>query len=110
MQNSRSHWSHREPRTISKWLLRVMIVLTVIFLMMLLNGCGSTRIVYVTAPAVPLPANLTDETPQPPIPVRMNWGNSLNLNIAALSALAQCNADKASIRDIQHQQQREKDE
>ncbi|MGC0624024.1 Rz1 lytic protein, partial [Escherichia coli] len=27
MQNSRSHWSHREPRKISKWLLRMMIVL-----------------------------------------------------------------------------------
>ncbi|HIC6442555.1 TPA: Rz1-like lysis system protein LysC, partial [Salmonella enterica subsp. enterica serovar Panama] len=33
MQNSRSHWSHREPRKISKWLLRMMIVLHVLCLL-----------------------------------------------------------------------------
>lgn len=41
MQNSRSHWSHREPRKISKWLLRMMIVLHALCLMSLLTGCGS---------------------------------------------------------------------
>ncbi len=41
MQNSRSHWSHREPVKISKWLLRMMIVLHVLCLMSLLTGCGS---------------------------------------------------------------------
>ncbi len=41
MQNSRSHWSHREPRKISKWLLRMMIVLHVMCLLPLLTGCGS---------------------------------------------------------------------
>ena len=33
MQNSRSHWSHKEPRKISKWPLRMMIVLHVLCLL-----------------------------------------------------------------------------
>ena len=76
MQNSRSHWSHREPRKISKWLLRMV-------------------------PVVPLPASLTAETPQPDLPDHFTWGSSLDLNVALLSALAQCNTDKADIRRIE---------
>ncbi|WP_249941710.1 Rz1-like lysis system protein LysC [Escherichia coli] len=101
MQNSRSHWSHREPRLISKWLLRMMIVLYALCLLPLLTGCGSTRTVYVPIPAVPLPASLTTETPQPVIPEPFTWGASLNLNVALLSALAQCNRDKADIRTFE---------
>lgn len=37
MQNSRSHWSHREPVKISKWLLRMMIALPVLFLLVQLS-------------------------------------------------------------------------
>ena len=76
MQNSRSHWSHREPRLISKWLLRMMIVLYALCLLPLLTGCGSTRTVYVPIPAVPLPASLTTETPQPVIPEPLTYGAS----------------------------------
>ncbi|WP_115442784.1 Rz1-like lysis system protein LysC [Escherichia coli] len=101
MQNSRSHWSHREPRLISKWLLRMMIVLYALCLLPLLTGCGSTRTVYVSIPVVPLPASLTAETPYPDIPDNMTWGNSLNLNVSLLSALGQCNRDKADIRQAE---------
>ncbi|EPD5102818.1 Rz1-like lysis system protein LysC [Escherichia coli] len=98
MQNSRSHWSHREPRTISRLLLRMMIVLFVLCLLAQLSGCTTTRTVYVPVPVVPLPANLTAETPQPDLPDPFTWGASLDLNVALLSALAQCNRDKADIR------------
>ncbi|EPF3838308.1 Rz1-like lysis system protein LysC [Escherichia coli] len=101
MQNSRSHWSHREPRKISKCLLRMMIVLHVLCLLPLLTGCGSTRTVYVPIPAVPLPASLTTETPQPVIPEPLTYGASLDLNVSLLSALGQCNIDKAGIRSIE---------
>ncbi|MGT6862195.1 Rz1-like lysis system protein LysC [Escherichia coli] len=101
MQNSRSHWSHREPRKISKWLLRMMIALHVLCLLPLLTGCGSTRTVYEPVSAVPLPANLTAETPQPVIPDPLTYGGSLDLNVSLLSALAACNRDKADIHKIE---------
>src|SRR5699024_1531658 len=101
MQNSRAHWSHREPRKISKWLLRMMIALFVLFLLVQLSGCTNTRTVYVSVPVIPLPASLTAETPQPDLPDPFTWGASLNLNVALLSALAQCNRDKADIRTFE---------
>nr|WP_250153175.1 peptidase [Citrobacter portucalensis] len=70
-------------------------------LLALLTGCGNTRTVYVPVPAVPLPANLTTETPQPAIPDPLTYGASLDLNVSLLSALGQCNIDKASIRKIE---------
>ncbi|EPD7271137.1 Rz1-like lysis system protein LysC [Escherichia coli] len=102
MQNSRSHWSHREPRLISKWLLRMMIALPVLFLLVQLNGCAGTRTVYVPVSAVPLLANLTAETPQPAIPDPLTWSGSLDLNVSLLSALASCNRDKLDIRKSEH--------
>ncbi|EPY2441518.1 Rz1-like lysis system protein LysC [Escherichia coli] len=101
MLSSRSHWSHREPRTISKLLLRMMIVLFVLCLLAQLSGCTNTRTVYVPVPVVPLPANLTAETPQPDLPDPLTYGASLDLNVSLLSALGQCNIDKASIRKIE---------
>ncbi|WP_249437847.1 Rz1-like lysis system protein LysC [Escherichia coli] len=100
MQNSRSHWGHREPRKISKWLLRMMIVLHVLCLLPLLTGCGSTRTVYVSVPVAPLPPSLTSDTPVPFIPNPLTYGASLELNVSLLSALANCNRDKADIRKI----------
>uniref|UniRef100_UPI000A67FFD9 Rz1-like lysis system protein LysC n=3 Tax=Klebsiella TaxID=570 RepID=UPI000A67FFD9 len=47
---------------------------------------------------VPLPASLTADTPQPEIPDNLTWGQSLDLNVSLLSALGQCNRDKADIR------------
>ncbi|WP_458796234.1 Rz1-like lysis system protein LysC [Citrobacter portucalensis] len=101
MQRTRSHWSHREPRQISKWLLRMMTALVGLCLLQLLTGCGNTRTVYVPVPVVPLPANLTADTPQPAIPDPLTYGASLDLNVSLLSALGQCNIDKASIRKIE---------
>ncbi|MCP5934240.1 Rz1 lytic protein, partial [Klebsiella pneumoniae] len=54
--------------------------------------------VYVKVPIVPLPASLMAETAQPEIPDSMTWGQSLNLNVSLLSALGQCNRDKADIK------------
>ncbi|WP_148244793.1 peptidase [Enterobacter asburiae] len=78
-----------------------MTVLAVLFLMAQLSGCNNTRTVYVRVPVVPLPVNLTAETQQPAIPDPMSWGQSLDLNVSLLSALGQCNLDKASIRKIE---------
>ncbi|MGK8935290.1 Rz1-like lysis system protein LysC [Pluralibacter gergoviae] len=102
MQKSRSHWSHREPRVTSRLLLRAMIALLALCLLAQLTGCGSTRTVYVQVPYVPLPASLTGETYQPEIPEPLTWGGSLDLNVSLLSALAQCNRDKADIRQAEN--------
>ncbi|HHI9010564.1 TPA: peptidase [Escherichia coli] len=79
----------------------MMIALVGLCLLALLTGCGNTRTVYVQVPAVPLPANLTTETPQPVIPDPLTYGASLDLNVSLLSALGQCNIDKAGIREIE---------
>lgn len=59
------------------------------------------RTVYVPVPYVQLQSSLTAETPQPEIPELLTWGSSLGLNVSLLSALAQCNQDKADIRSIE---------
>ncbi|EFB2557648.1 peptidase [Escherichia coli] len=81
----------------------MMIVLHALCLLPLLSGCGSTRTVYVQVPAVPLPANLTAETPQPVIPDPLTYGGSLDLNVSLLSAFGQCNRDKVDLREINQQ-------
>lgn len=101
MQKSRSHWTHREPRLISGLLLRMMIALIALCLLAQLSGCSNMRTVYVKVPVVPLPVNLTAETPYPAIPDPMSWGQSLDLNVNLLSALGQCNRDKADIREAE---------
>ena len=101
MQKSRSHWTHREPRLISGLLLRIMIALIALCLLAQLSGCSNTRTVYVKVPVVPLPASLTADTPQPEIPDNLTWGQSLDLNVSLLSALGQCNRDKADIRQAE---------
>lgn len=45
--------------------------------------------------------NLTAETQQPAIPEPLTYGASLDLNVSLLSALGQCNIDKASIKKIE---------
>nr|WP_039029275.1 hypothetical protein [Leclercia adecarboxylata] len=50
---------------------------------------------------MPLPANLTAETQHPAIPDPLTYGASLDLNVSLLSALGQCNIDKASIRKVE---------
>lgn len=103
MQKSRSHWAHREPRLTSGLLLRMMIALIALCLLVQLSGCSNTRTVYVKVPVVPLPSSLTTDTPQPAIPDNLTWGQSLDLNVSLLSALGQCNRDKADIRQSEKQ-------
>ncbi|HHD7488924.1 TPA: Rz1 lytic protein [Klebsiella oxytoca] len=79
----------------------MMIALPVIFLLAQLSGCSNTKTVYVKVPVVPLPFSLTAETPYPGIPDNMTWGDSLDLNVSLLSALGQCNRDKADIRQAE---------
>ncbi|WP_270104122.1 Rz1 lytic protein [Klebsiella aerogenes] len=79
----------------------MMIALIGLCLLVQLSGCSNTRTVYVKVPIVPLPASLMTETPQPHIPDSMTWGQSLNLNVSLLSALGQCNRDKADIRQAE---------
>ncbi|MDE9625252.1 peptidase [Citrobacter portucalensis] len=79
----------------------MMIALAGLFLLQLLTGCGNTRTVYVPVPPQPVPSNLTAETPQPYIPDPLTYGASLDLNVSLLSALAQCNRDKADVRQIE---------
>nr|WP_306588136.1 peptidase [Hafnia paralvei] len=81
----------------------MMIALVGLFLLMLLSGCRSTRTVYVQVPMIPLPSNLTSETPRPEVPNSMSWSSSLLLNARLYSALGQCNLDKTSIRRIEEQ-------
>uniref|UniRef100_UPI0027B9284F Rz1-like lysis system protein LysC n=3 Tax=Enterobacteriaceae TaxID=543 RepID=UPI0027B9284F len=54
---------------------------------------------------VPLPASLMADTPQPEIPDNLTWGQSLDLNVSLLSALGQCNRDKADIRQAETKRQ-----
>ncbi|WP_444505523.1 Rz1-like lysis system protein LysC [Candidatus Pantoea multigeneris] len=68
---------------------------------MLLSSCADSQTVYVKEPYVPISIELTADTPQPTIPDNMTWAQSLQLNVLSLSALAQCNLDKMSIRIIE---------
>ncbi|EOI2369685.1 Rz1 lytic protein [Klebsiella aerogenes] len=81
----------------------MMIALIALCLLAQLSGCSNTRTVYVKAPVVPLPVSLTADTPQPAVPDSLTWGQSLDLNISLLSALGQCNRDKADIRQAEKQ-------
>lgn len=107
MQKLRTHWSHREPRLTSKLLLRMMIVLIGLCLLAQLSGCTKERIVYVPAPVVPLPADLTADCPYPEIPNPLTWAGSLLLNEELLTALGDCNKDKASIRKAEKERKNE---
>lgn len=101
MIKTRSHWTHREPRLTSKIILKMLTVLIVWCLMFIISGCANMQKAYVTAPHIPIPEELTAETPQPEIPVPLTWRGGLVLSAEALGALAQCNADKRNIRLIE---------
>nr|WP_228704999.1 Rz1 lytic protein [Klebsiella michiganensis] len=79
----------------------MMTALIALCLLAQLSGCSNTKTVYVKVPVVPLPFSLTAETPYPGIPDNMTWGDSLDLNVSLLSALGQCNRDKADIRQAE---------
>ncbi|XEG79139.1 hypothetical protein NMD86_08245 [Edwardsiella tarda] len=79
-----------------------MIALVGLCQLSLLSACVSTRTVYVPAPVPPLSIDLTADTPVPAVPDPLTWEASLDLNMHLLSALGQCNFDKAGIRYIEH--------
>ena len=89
----------------SKRLLRTMIALLSLFLLSQLTACGHTEIKYVQVQPVPLPADLTADCPAPEIAAPFTWGESLALNELLLTALENCNVDKAKIREIEQQRQ-----
>ncbi|HHQ4125473.1 TPA: Rz1-like lysis system protein LysC [Yersinia enterocolitica] len=85
-----------------------MSVLFVLFLLPLLTSCGNTQIKYVQVPQVPIPASLLSDCIPPEIQEILTWGNSLLLNDTLLTVIEQCNADKASIRQIESTRQGDK--
>ncbi|WP_145590958.1 Rz1-like lysis system protein LysC [Yersinia kristensenii] len=101
MQKNRSHWTHREPRLASRAILRMMIALIGLCLLAQLTGCVRTQTKYVTVPPVPISSSLLSDCLPPDIPNTMTWGQSLELNEDLLTVIEQCNADKASIRQIE---------
>ncbi|WP_456049135.1 Rz1-like lysis system protein LysC [Yersinia intermedia] len=59
-------------------------------------------------PPVPIPASLLSDCIPPEVPEILTWGNSLLLNDTLLTVIEQCNADKASIRQIESTRQGDK--
>ncbi|MBO1608846.1 Rz1 lytic protein [Yersinia pseudotuberculosis] len=108
MQKSRSHWTHREPRLASRAILRMTTALIFLYLLAQLTGCSRTQTKYVTVPPVPIPSSLLSDCMPPDIPNTMTWGQSVELNEDLLTVIEQCNADKASIRQIEQSRTQDK--
>ncbi|WP_430438606.1 Rz1-like lysis system protein LysC [Pantoea eucalypti] len=68
---------------------------------MLLTSCASTSTNYVQIPPVPIPATLLADCEVPQIPDPFTWGKSLELNERFMTAIQNCNKDKAAIREIE---------
>ncbi|EOX5680117.1 peptidase [Yersinia enterocolitica] len=79
----------------------MMAALICVYLLVQLTGCARTQTKYVTIPPVPIPSSLLSDCMPPDIPNTMTWGQSLELNEDLLTVIEQCNADKASIRQIE---------
>ncbi|WP_436361415.1 Rz1-like lysis system protein LysC [Candidatus Pantoea formicae] len=77
-------------------------MLCCLFPALLLSSCVRTEIKYVDTPPAPIPESLLNECPIPEIPEGFTWGNSLELNERLLTALDNCNNDKAAIQEIEH--------
>lgn len=105
MQSSRTASRARRALPTSKRLLRVTIALVSLCLLSQLTACGHTETKYVPVQPVPLPASLIADCPVPEISDPFTWGDSLVLNELLLTALENCNVDKAKIREIEKQRQ-----
>nr|WP_246107229.1 peptidase [Yersinia kristensenii] len=79
----------------------MMIVLIGLCLLAQLTGCVRTQTKYVTVPPIPIPSSLLSDCLPPDISNTMTWGQSVELNEDLLTVIEQCNADKASIRQIE---------
>lgn len=105
MKSSRTVTKARRVLLSSERRLKATTALLSLFLLPLLTACGSTETKYVQAPLVPLPADLTADCPVPEIQAPFTWGDSLALNELLLTALENCNVNKAKIREIEKQRQ-----
>lgn len=75
----------------------------VVWLSILLSSCADRQIQYevVKTPTVPIPANLLVDCFIPTIKEDMTFGDSVQLNVALLSALDTCNGQLSAIREIE---------
>lgn len=80
-------------------------VLLCLCLILLLTGCVRTETRYVQVPPVAIPSELTADCPVPRVPNPLTWGGSLDLNEHLLTAIENCNSDKAAIREIEASRQ-----
>ncbi|MHC5950980.1 MULTISPECIES: Rz1-like lysis system protein LysC [Providencia] len=78
-----------------------MSALILLFLMMLLASCGTTKEVLIPVQSPPIPAQLTADCPQPDIPENVDWGDMPQLLVDAMKSIAKCNLDKNAIREIE---------
>jgi hypothetical protein len=70
---------------------------------MLLSGCAKQQIVReaVKVKNPPIPANLLIDCVVPDIPEKMTFGDSVNLNVALLLSIENCNGQLDAIRQIE---------
>nr|WP_275269536.1 peptidase [Pantoea ananatis] len=80
-------------------------VLLCLCLILLLTGCVRTETRYVQVSPVAIPSELTADCPVPRVPNPLTWGGSLELNEHLLTAIENCNSDKAAIREIEASRQ-----
>lgn len=88
-------------RLSSKQCSRAVIALQLLYLLVLLVGCSSTKETFVPAPAVPIPAQLTADCEQIVIPDELTYGDAILLLTDAMKSIADCNHDKRAIREIE---------
>ncbi|MGK0705141.1 Rz1-like lysis system protein LysC [Yokenella regensburgei] len=70
---------------------------------MLLSGCAKQQIVReaVKVKNPPIPANLLIDCVVPDIPEKMTFGDSVNLNVALLLSIENCNGQLDAIKQIE---------
>ena len=90
-------------RLLSKQYSKTMSALILLFPMMLLVSCGSTKEVLIPVQSPPIPVQLTADCPQPDIPENVDWGDMPQLLVDAMKSIAKCNLDKKAIREIEQQ-------
>ncbi|MFZ5104509.1 Rz1-like lysis system protein LysC [Enterobacter roggenkampii] len=82
-------------------------VLLSISLLMLLSGCAKQQIVReaIKVKNPPIPANLLIDCMVPDLPEQMTFGDSVQLNVALLLSIENCNGQLEAIREIESSRQ-----
>ncbi|MGP8854684.1 Rz1-like lysis system protein LysC [Enterobacter asburiae] len=72
---------------------------------MLLSGCAKQQIVResIKVKNPPIPANLLIDCVVPEVPEQMTFGGSVQLNVALLLSIENCNGQLDAIRQIEEQ-------